>query len=202
MKIVFASKNEGKVKEIRSMFEKMNIELVSLNEYKNVPQIVEDGNSFRENALKKARIISEFTGETVLADDSGLEVDFLEGEPGIYSSRYAGESANDEENNKKLLAKLKNVPLEKRTAHFTCVLVLYKKDGNYKYYEGKWHGQIIDKGHGENGFGYDPIFWSPELKMTAAELPAEIKNKVSHRGQAFSQLRNSLIELLKQSNGA
>ena len=202
MKIVFASKNEGKVKEIRSMFEKMNIELVSLNEYKNVPQIMEDGNSFQENALKKARIISEFTGETVLADDSGLEVDALEGEPGIYSSRYAGESANDEDNNKKLLAMLKNVPLEKRTACFICMLVLYKKDGTFNCYEGRWCGQIIDKGRGKNGFGYDPIFWLPELKMTAAELPAEIKNKVSHRGQAFSHLRHSLIELVKQSDGA
>jgi XTP/dITP diphosphohydrolase len=202
MKIVFASKNEGKVKEIRSMFDKMNIELVSLNDFEDIPQIVEDGNSFQENALKKARIISEFTGETVLADDSGLEVDVLKGEPGIYSSRYAGEYASDKENNEKLLAKLKNVPIEKRTARFICALVLYKKDGCFNYYEGKWCGQIIDKGRGENGFGYDPIFWSPELKMTAAELPAEIKNKVSHRGQAFSQLRNSLIELLKQSNGA
>jgi XTP/dITP diphosphohydrolase len=202
MKIVFASKNEGKVKEIKSMFEEMNIELVSLNDYKDVPQIVEDGKSFQENALKKARIISEFTGEIVLADDSGLQVDILKGEPGVYSSRYAGEQATDEENNKKLLTKLKNVPPEKRTACFICVLILYRINGSFNCYEGKWCGQIIDEGRGRNGFGYDPIFWLPEMNMTAAELPAEIKNKVSHRGQAFSQLRNSLLELSRKSNGA
>jgi XTP/dITP diphosphohydrolase len=159
---------------------------------------VEDGKSFQENALKKARIISQFTGEIVIADDSGLEVDVLEGEPGIYSSRYAGESATDEENNEKLLTKLKNISQEKRRACFRCALVLYRKDSSVSCYEGKWCGQIIDEGRGKNGFGYDPIFWLPELKMTAAELPAEIKNRVSHRGQAFSQLRSDLLETIKK----
>ncbi|MEN6622901.1 MAG: non-canonical purine NTP pyrophosphatase, partial [Smithella sp.] len=116
MKIVFASKNEGKVKEIKAMLAETGIELISLNSFKNVPEIVEDGASFRENALKKARIISEFTGEDVLADDSGLMVDILNGEPGIYSSRYAGPDANDEENNAKLLKNLKKVPADNRTA--------------------------------------------------------------------------------------
>jgi XTP/dITP diphosphohydrolase len=197
MKIVFASGNEGKVREIREMLEGVRIELVSLSNYAGVPEIVEDGKSFLENALKKAKIISEFTGETVLADDSGLQVEVLGGEPGIYSSRYAGEKATDEENNSALLAKLKNIPQEKRTAFFRCVLVLYRKDGSYDYFEGKWNGQIIDERRGNNGFGYDPIFWVPELKMTAAELPAEIKNKVSHRGQAFAQLKKALEGRLK-----
>ena len=197
MKIVFASGNEGKVREIREMLEGMGIELVSLSHYAHVPEIVEDGKSFLENALKKAKIVSEFTGETVLADDSGLQVDVLGGEPGIYSSRYAGEKATDEENNAALLAKLKNIPQEKRTAFFRCVLVLYKRDGSYDYFEGKWNGQIIDERRGNNGFGYDPIFFVPELKKTAAELPAEIKNKVSHRGQAFAQLKKALGEKLK-----
>jgi XTP/dITP diphosphohydrolase len=197
MKIVFASGNEGKVREIREMLEGMGIELVSLSNYAGVPEIVEDGKSFLENALKKAKIISEFTGETVLADDSGLQVEVLEGEPGIYSSRYAGEKATDEENNAALLAKLKNIPQEKRTAFFRCVLVLYGRDGSYDYFEGKWNGQIIDERRGNNGFGYDPIFFVPELKKTAAELPAEIKNKVSHRGQAFAQLQKALGEKLK-----
>src|SRR5208283_2010636 len=129
MKIVFASGNEGKVREIREMLEGMGIELVSLSNYAGVPEIVEDGKSFQENALKKAKIISEFTGETVLADDSGLQVEVLAGEPGIYSSRYAGEKATDEENNTKLLTKLKNISKEKRTAFFFCVLVLYRRDG-------------------------------------------------------------------------
>ena len=197
MKIVFASGNEGKVKEINEMLEGMGIELVSLSNYTQVPEIVEDGKSFLENALKKAKIISEFTGETVLADDSGLQVEVLGGEPGIYSARYAGEKATDEENNAALLAKLRNIPQEKRTAFFICVLVLYRKDGSYDYFEGKWNGQIIDERFGNNGFGYDPIFLVPELKMTAAELPAEIKNKVSHRGQAFAQLKKTLGERLK-----
>jgi XTP/dITP diphosphohydrolase len=197
MKIVFASGNEGKVREIREMLEGMGIELVSLSNYTHVPEIVEDGKSFLENALKKAKIISEFTGETVLADDSGLQVEVLGGEPGIYSSRYAGEKATDDENNAALLAKLKNIPQEKRTAFFRCVLVLYRRDGSYDCFEGKWNGQIIDERRGNNGFGYDPIFFVPELKKTAAELPAEIKNKVSHRGQAFAQLKKTLGEKLK-----
>lgn len=192
MKIVFATKNEGKVKEIKEMFDGMNIDLISLNHYNQVPEIKEDGKSFFENALKKAKIVSEFTGETVLADDSGLQVDILNGEPGIYSARYAGDNATDEENNHKLLAKLKDVPSPKRSASFFCSLVLYKKDGIFDYFEGRWDGQIIDEGRGENGFGYDPIFFVPELKATAAELPAAIKNKVSHRGKAFAELKNVL----------
>ncbi len=196
MKIVFASGNEGKVKEVKSMLAEMKIEMISLNAYSNIPEIVEDGQTFLENALKKARITSEFTGENVLADDSGLIVDVLEGEPGIYSARYAGPNATDEENNAKLLAKLKNIPQDQRTAYFQCVLVLYRKDGTFDSFEGKWQGQIIDERRGSNGFGYDPIFWIPELKMTAAELPSDIKNNASHRGQAFAKFRSSLLTKL------
>ncbi len=193
MKIVFASGNGGKVKEVKSMLSETGIDLFSLNAYSAVPEIIEDGQSFLENALKKARIISEFTGETVLADDSGLIVNILNGEPGIYSARYAGPAATDEENNAKLLTKLKNIPQDKRTASFHCVLVLYRKDGTFDSFEGKWQGQIIDEKRGSNGFGYDPIFWIPELEMTAAELPASIKNKVSHRGQAVAKFKSSLL---------
>lgn len=193
MKIVFASGNEGKVKEVKSMLEGTEIELISLNSYEDVPEIVEDGISFLANALKKARIISEYTGETVLADDSGLMVNILNGEPGIYSARYAGPKATDEENNAKLLSKLQNISAEKRVAFFQCVLVLYRKDGTFDSFEGKWQGRIIDEKRGSNGFGYDPIFWIPEMKMTAAELPAGIKNKVSHRGQAVAKFKSSLL---------
>ena len=202
MKIVFASRNEGKVKEIENMLEGMDIELVSLKNYKSVPEIVEDGESFHQNALKKAKTVSEITGETVLADDSGLQVDALGGEPGIHSARYAGNQASDEENNNKLLAKLKDIPPEKRDAYFCCVLVIYKHDGTYYSFEGKWRGIIIDDRRGDNGFGYDPIFYVPELKKTAAELPPEVKNKVSHRGQAFSGLKESLPEIIKNQIGA
>jgi XTP/dITP diphosphohydrolase len=197
MKIVFASGNEGKVKEIREMLEGMGIQLVSLKDYVGVPEIVEDGKSFLENALIKAKIISAFTGETVLADDSGLQVDALGGEPGIYSARYAGQKATDDDNINLLLAKLKSVPWAKRTASFCCALVLYSADGSYDSFESKWKGRIIDERRGDNGFGYDPVFFVPELKMTAAELPAEIKNKVSHRGQAFARLKKVLGERLK-----
>ncbi|MGD0280104.1 MAG: XTP/dITP diphosphatase [Smithella sp.] len=197
MRIVFASGNEGKVKEIREMLEEMRIQLVSLKDYADVPEIVEDGKSFLENALKKAKIISAFTGDTVLADDSGLQVDVLGGEPGIYSARYAGEKATDDDNINLLLSKLKNIPQEKRTASFCCALVLYNTDGSYDSFESKWKGQIIDERRGDNGFGYDPVFFVPELKKTAAELPSEIKNKVSHRGQAFAQFKRKLVERLK-----
>lgn len=202
MKIVFASRNEGKVKEIKNMLEGMHIELVSLNNYKNVPDIVEDGESFLQNALKKAKTVSEITGEIVLADDSGLQVEALGGEPGIHSARYAGSKASDEENNNKLLAKLKGVPREARDAYFCCVLVIYKPGGTYYSFEGKWRGIIIDDKRGDNGFGYDPIFYVPELKKTAAELPPEIKNIVSHRGQAFAKLKEGLTGILKNQIGA
>ncbi len=192
MRIVFATKNEGKVKEITEMLASMDIELVSLNHFESLPEIVEDGQTYLENALKKAKIISEFTGETVLADDSGLQVEALGGEPGVYSARYAGEGATDEENNAKLLAKLKDVPEEKRNASFFCALVLYRKDGQYSSFEGEWQGRIIDERRGANGFGYDPIFLATPLNKTAAELPSEIKNKVSHRGQAFEKLKSHL----------
>jgi XTP/dITP diphosphohydrolase len=147
--------------------------------------------------LKKARIVSEFSGETVLADDSGLQVDVLEGEPGIYSARYAGEGATDEDNNAKLLAKLKDVPGEKRTASFFCALVLYQPGGLYYCFEAEWRGRILDEGRGTNGFGYDPIFLDPGLNKTAAELPPEIKNKVSHRGQAFAKLKSHLVKSIE-----
>ncbi|MEN6624566.1 MAG: non-canonical purine NTP pyrophosphatase, partial [Smithella sp.] len=120
----------------------------------------------------------------------------LNGEPGIYSSRYAGPDANDEENNAKLLKNLKKVPADNRTASFHCALVLYKKNGEIRFFEGKWQGQIIDEKRGSNGFGYDPIFLVPELKMTAAELPSDIKNKISHRGQAFAKLKKELLNIL------
>ncbi|GAB6272062.1 MAG TPA: non-canonical purine NTP pyrophosphatase [Syntrophaceae bacterium] len=192
MRIVFATKNEGKVREITEMIDRTDIELVSLNHFAALPEIVEDGATYLENALKKARIVSEFTGETVLADDSGLQVNVLKGEPGVYSARYAGEGATDEENNAKLLARLKNIPEDKRTASFFCALVLYDRDGRYASFEAEWRGRIIDEGRGTNGFGYDPIFLDPKFNKTAAELPPDIKNKVSHRGQAFAKLKACL----------
>jgi len=198
MKIVFASGNLGKVREIREMLSGMNIELASLKDYPDIPEIVEDGKTFLENALKKARTVSERTGRAVLADDSGLQVDALGGEPGIYSARYAGEGASDDDNIRLLLEKLKEVPPEKRTASFCCVLVLYNTDGTYESFESRWPGRIIDDRRGDNGFGYDPVFYVPELNKTAAELPPEIKNRISHRGQSFLKLKQSLGRKMKK----
>jgi XTP/dITP diphosphohydrolase len=202
MKIVFASRNEGKVREISEMLSGIDVELVSLKDYPGIPEIVEDGKSFLENALKKAKIVSDFTGEIVLADDSGLSVDALNGEPGIYSARYAGEGATDDENIDLLVSKLKNIPEQARKAFFCCDLTLYRPDGRYDAYEAKWDGLIIDERRGDNGFGYDPVFFVPQLGKTAAELPPEIKNKVSHRGQAFALLRKALLNELEKEIGA
>jgi XTP/dITP diphosphohydrolase len=147
--------------------------------------------------LKKARGISEFTGEIALADDSGLEVDFLNGQPGIYSARFAGEEANDSRNIAKLLDVLKDVPVDKRSAAFRCVLVLYFPDGNYESFDGRWNGRISETIQGNNGFGYDPIFFLPELGKTVAQLAPEEKNKLSHRAKALYKLRESLHKRLK-----
>jgi len=198
-KIIFATKNEGKVREISEMLQGAGVELISLNGIDHAPAIVEDGKTYRDNALKKARIISEFTGKAVLADDSGLEVSVLAGEPGIYSARYAGPEATDEENNRKLLSRLKDIPEEKRTAAFFCALVLYHPDGHFDLFEAKWKGRIIDEARGSNGFGYDPIFLAADFGKTAAELPAEIKNKISHRGQAFEKLKKYLLNHMEES---
>lgn len=192
MRIVFATRNEGKLKELAQMLSSTAIRLISLNHFSSLPEVKEDGKTYLENALKKARIIVEATGETVLADDSGIEVEALGGEPGVYSARYAGEGATDEENNAILLSRLKDVPLSERRASFRCVLVLCSPDGDYQAFEGKWDGLIIDEARGTNGFGYDPIFLWPETNQTAAELPPEIKNKISHRGRAFLKLKEYL----------
>lgn len=157
-----------------------------------MPEIVEDGKTFFENALKKARVICEFTGEIVLADDSGLEVDWLGGEPGIFSARYAGEDTTDEKNNRKLLDKMAGVPAEERTARFRCSLVLYYPGGRYETFEGLWHGRISDEPVGAGGFGYDPVFFLPDRGMTVAQLPDDVKNTVSHRAQALHKLKESL----------
>lgn len=179
------------------MMEGLNISVCSLNDYDRVPEIIEDGRSFFENALKKARIVSEWTGEVVLADDSGLEVDALKGGPGIYSARYAGVDANDEKNISKLLEDLKDVPWKERGGVFRCILVLYQPNGHFECFEGQWQGRIADKPAGSGGFGYDPIFFLPELGMTVAQLPPDLKNELSHRAKAFQKLKetckNSLL---------
>ncbi|MFH1078923.1 MAG: XTP/dITP diphosphatase [Pseudomonadota bacterium] len=191
-KIVFASRNKGKIKEIEALLEGVEITLLSLYNYKDVPDILENGQSFFENAMKKARIVSEWTGETVLADDSGLEVDALGGAPGIYSARYAGDDATDAGNIRKLLKDLKGMKPDKRGGAFRCVLVLYRPGGHFERFEGRWQGRIADKPAGTGGFGYDPVFFLPEFSMTVAQLPLGLKNELSHRAIAFRKLKNYL----------
>lgn len=171
-------------------------------EYDHVPEVIEDGSSFFENALKKAKTISEFTGETALADDSGLEISALNGQPGIYSSRFAGEDADDDRNIDKVLDLLANTPLEKRTAAFRCSIVLYSPEGSYEAFEGRWDGLISEARQGSGGFGYDPIFYVPEFKKTVAQLTSQEKNRLSHRAKALFALKESLrtrFELNKRS---
>ena len=174
------------------MLRDLDVEVLSLQAFPGVPEVEEDGRTFHENALKKAKEVSRYTSEVVLADDSGLEVDILNGEPGIQSARYSGPAATDETNNLKLLGKLQGVPKEKRDARFRCVLVLYRPDGKSESFEGNWRGEITFEPRGIMGFGYDPLFLDPAQGLTAAELPPDIKNRISHRGQAFAKLKEWL----------
>lgn len=174
------------------MLADLDISLYSLNDYPGTAEIVEDGKSFLENALKKARVVAEATGKIVLADDSGLEVDALGGAPGIHSARYAGNDSDDRQNNRMLLHDLQDVSAENRGAAFRCVLVLYSPDGSYEAFEGRWEGLIAEEPAGEGGFGYDPLFFLPGEGMTVAQLSPDVKNRISHRARAFAKLKERL----------
>lgn len=174
------------------MLAELDAEVLSLLDFPDVPEIREDGQSYLENALQKARTVADFTGEIALADDSGLEVDALDGAPGIYSARFAGPDANDAQNIQKLLEALKSVPPEKRGASFHCVLVFSRPDGDYEAFTGRWQGRIHNFPLGEGGFGYDPVFFLPDQGVTVAQLPPEEKNRLSHRAQAFAKLKEWL----------
>lgn len=188
-KLVLATGNLGKVKELSDMLSSLNIEVVPQSEF-NVSEVAETGTTFVENAIIKARHAAKITGLPVIADDSGLEVDALNGAPGIYSARFAGENASDGDNLLKLLTELKDVPEEKRTARFWCVLVLMRHadDPTPLICQGFWEGKITTEPNGENGFGYDPIFYVPEKQTTSAQLDKATKNSLSHRGKALKQL--------------
>jgi XTP/dITP diphosphohydrolase len=179
------------MREIRALLGDVGVDVLSLNHFANVPDVIEDGASFFENALKKAKAISEHTGEIVLADDSGLEVEYLGGEPGVYSSRYSGPDATDSTNIEKLLLNMKGVPRERRGAAFRCVLVLYFPDGKYESFEGRLEGIIHDKPQGGGGFGYDPVFFLPHWGSTVAQIPLEVKNRISHRAQAVLKFKEA-----------
>lgn len=196
MKIVIATKNLDKIKEIREKFKPLSgIEVVLLSDFKDPPHIIEDGSTYRENALKKARAIAAFTKLPALADDSGLEIDALNGEPGVYSARYAGENKSDEERNLLILEKMRTIPDKSRAARFRCVIAIALPGKHYTL-EGICEGCIAHEMRGDSGFGYDPIFYLPELGKTMAELALSEKNKISHRARALDKARDLLREKL------
>ena len=188
MQIVLATSNKGKVREIASILGEMSVVIKTKADF-GLGEIPETGSTFEENALFKAKTVSEATGMIALADDSGLVVPYLNGEPGVYSARYAGPKATDEQNNVKLLARLQGVPKEQRSAYFVCVLALWSPTGKYFLVQGKWDGYIAERPRGENGFGYDPIFVDKRTGLTAAELSPEQKNQISHRAKALCALQ-------------
>jgi len=197
LKVVLATRNEGKVREIADILAPFGFEAVSLREFPEIGEISEDGDTFKENAMIKATAVSGQTGLLALADDSGLEVDALDGEPGIYSSRFAGEGKNDQANNRKLLELLSGVPAEKRTARFQCVVAIAEPDGWVHIAEGSCEGVIVDEPRGQGGFGYDPLFYVPAYNRTFAELDPAIKNKISHRAKALEGAVEILSDLRK-----
>ncbi len=188
--VVLATKNKGKAEEFTSLLMGVFQKIIPLRDLDSAPDIVEDGSTFRENVLKKARSISEFTQKLTLADDSGLEVEALGGRPGMLSSRYDGESARDEDNITKLLRELSG--LSNRKGRFICTLALVTPGGKEIVVEGTCEGIIIDEPRGEGGFGYDPVFFVPEMNKTFAELSSEEKNRISHRARAVKALINSI----------
>ena len=193
--IVIATHNRDKEKELRAVLRDFPLEVKSLDHFPKIGDIEETGLTLMENAKIKAETVQKITQLPSLGDDTGLEVDALNGAPGVYSSRFAGEDVTYEENVKKLLNKLESVPIEKRTARFRTVI--YYTDGKRELYsEGEIKGIITEKQIGKNGFGYDPVFYIPEVKKTMAELSPEEKNKLSHRGQAMRKLRKLLLDII------
>lgn len=195
--IVIATGNEGKAKEFEALFSKKGLSIKTLKDFPELEDVEETGETFAENAMLKAETISEKLNTLVLADDSGLKVDALGGQPGVYSARYAGIEKNDAKNNAKLLSELSELPEEERKAQFHCTLALAKPGKESLVIEGEIKGHIIAVPKGNNGFGYDPLFYVPELDKTMAELSAEEKNKISHRAVALKKLEKELDEWLQ-----
>lgn len=191
--LVVATKNPGKLREIREILGS-EVRLLSLADFPDVGDIVEDGRTFEANAIKKALSVALHTGRVSLADDSGLEVDALEGAPGVYSARFAGENATDEQNNNKLLRLLEGTPDAKRTARFRCVIAVGAPDGTVRTADGTADGRILRRPRGTAGFGYDPLFLASCIERTFAELPPIEKNRLSHRGSAL----RSILPLLRK----
>ncbi|MFU0791917.1 XTP/dITP diphosphatase [Virgibacillus proomii] len=193
-RVIIATKNEGKATEFKELFRAYQIQAVSLNDLKELPDVEETGSTFEENATLKAETIASLLSLPVIADDSGLVIDALDGRPGVYSARYAGEEKNDQANIDKVLSELKDIPENKRTAKFVCVLAFAKPGMETMLYKGYCHGRIANSPIGTNGFGYDPIFIPHASQLTMAQLTQEEKNAISHRHHALQQLETSLKE--------
>lgn len=194
-RIVFATGNADKMVEIREILKDLGMEILSMKEAGVNPEIVEDGSTFEENALIKARAVHTFLpDDIVMADDSGLEIDYLNKEPGIYSARYMGEDTSYDVKNGELLRRMEGVPDEKRTARFVCAIAAVFPDGEEKTALGTIEGRVGYEIKGEHGFGYDPIFYLPEYGCTTAELPPEKKNEISHRGRGLQQMKKMIEE--------
>jgi XTP/dITP diphosphohydrolase len=198
-RLVLATRNPGKVREVRQLLGQLPIDLKDLREFPDAPEAVEGGVSYVSNARLKAQALASFTGLPCLADDSGIEVDALDGAPGIYSARFAGPGSTDEANRALLLERLRDVPDEQRQARFRCVIVVARPDGHELLAEGTCEGCITREARGRSGFGYDPIFFYPPTRCTAAELSEAEKNRISHRANACAVLVPRLVEFLKQS---
>ena len=195
-KIVAGTRNAGKVREIRQALADLLFEVGGIPD-EGLADVEETGVTFSENAILKARYYAQHTGEYCLADDSGLEVDALDGAPGVYSARYSGEGATDAANNQKLLLALQDVPPEKRTARFRSVLALAGPDGSLLLADGTCEGVILAEPKGDGGFGYDPLFWMPDQQKTLAEITLQQKNAISHRGNALKVLKQKLLSQLQ-----
>lgn len=197
MRLVLATGNAGKLREMRQILQPLDIEVIAQTDF-DFPNAEETGLSFVENALLKARHAALHTGLPAIADDSGLEVDALNGAPGIYSARYAGPDATDADNNRELLSALSGMPVERRSARFQCLMVLMRhpQDPTPLISQGTWEGRILEAARGEGGFGYDPLFLIPERNQTSAELAPEVKNELSHRGRALRGLVSQLQQHL------
>ncbi|WP_027127857.1 XTP/dITP diphosphatase [Fusobacterium perfoetens] len=194
MKIFLATGNKHKIEEIKKIFSREDIEILSIKDGIEIPEVIEDGKTFEENSKKKALEISKFTNMITIADDSGICVEALGGAPGVYSARYSGENATDESNNKKLIENLKGI--ENRNAKFVCVITLAKPTGETYSFTGEISGEIIDEPRGKFGFGYDPYFYVKEYGKTTAEME-DFKNKISHRARALAKLKENLDNILK-----
>jgi XTP/dITP diphosphohydrolase len=195
-RIIFATGNEGKMKEIRMLLKDLDCQVISMKEAGIDTDIIEDGDTFEANAIIKAKAIMEMTGEIVLADDSGLEVDAMDKGPGVYSARFMGEDTSYDIKNNYILDRLNGLKGSDRSARFVCVIACAFPDGRILTTRGEFEGLIGETISGENGFGYDPIFWVPEYGCTSADLSPEVKNEVSHRGKALREMKDKLKDLM------